>query len=48
MRAQYSFDIRQSVESHNMPQGTESYQSKYEPLVNSDVRFRVYKEWPLD
>ena len=25
IRAQYSFDIRQSVESHNIPQGTESY-----------------------
>jgi hypothetical protein len=48
MRAQYSFDIRQSVESRNIPQGTESCRSKHEPLVDSDVRFRVYKEWPLD
>jgi hypothetical protein len=31
-----------------MPKGTESYRSKHKPLVDSDVRFRVHKEWPLD
>jgi hypothetical protein len=40
----YSFDIRQSVESRNMPQGTESCRSIDELLVDSDVRLRVYKE----
>jgi hypothetical protein len=48
MRIQYSFNIRQSVKSRNMPQEIESCQSINELLVDSDVRLRIYKEWPLD
>ena len=43
MRVQYSLDIRRSVESHNMPQGIGFCRSIDELLVDSDVRFRVYK-----
>ena len=40
---QYSFDIRRSVESRNMPQGTVFCQSILKLLVDSDVRFHVYR-----
>jgi hypothetical protein len=48
IRIQYSFDIRQVVGFRNTPQGTGSYQSINELLVDSNVRSRVCIVLPLD